>query len=129
MRLPRLRNILMFGLTMAFGCLAVAATTAPATPPTPVPPGSWPRHVKLANALVVIYQPQINSWADNRLDFRSALAIKPNGAEREAFGLWLCAACRWLYKQKDQKTPFESLPDDWKCPVCKAGKDSFEKVA
>ena len=25
-------------------------------------------------------------------------------------------------------TPFEKLPDDWKCPVCGATKDSFEKV-
>ena len=49
--------------------------------------------------------------------------------EREDFGMWRCAACRWLYKEKDQQAPFESLPADWKCPVCKAGKDSFEKVA
>ncbi|MDH4161981.1 MAG: rubredoxin [Nitrospirota bacterium] len=49
--------------------------------------------------------------------------------EREDFGIWRCAACRWLYKEKDQKTPFADLPADWKCPVCKVGKDSFEKVA
>jgi rubredoxin len=23
---------------------------------------------------------------------------------------------------------FGSLPDDWKCPVCNAAKDAFEKV-
>jgi len=23
---------------------------------------------------------------------------------------------------------FEYLPSDWKCPVCKAGKESFEKI-
>lgn len=22
-------------------------------------------------------------------------------------------------------TPFEDLPDDWKCPLCKAGKEHF----
>lgn len=49
--------------------------------------------------------------------------------EREDFGVWRCAACRWLYKEKDQGTRFEDLPDDWKCPVCKAGKTSFEQVA
>jgi rubredoxin len=25
-------------------------------------------------------------------------------------------------------TPFESLPADWVCPVCGAGKDQFEPV-
>jgi len=54
--------------------------------------------------------------------------IKKDGA-REDFGLWRCAACRWLYKEKEQKTSFENLPDDWKCPVCKTGKGSFEQVA
>lgn len=54
--------------------------------------------------------------------------VKKEG-EREDFGLWRCAACRWLYKEGDQAVPFEGLPDDWKCPVCKAGKDSFEQVA
>jgi rubredoxin len=49
--------------------------------------------------------------------------------EREDFGVWRCAACRWLYKEKDEKAPFRELPDDWKCPVCKTGKDSFEQVA
>jgi rubredoxin len=23
---------------------------------------------------------------------------------------------------------FDSLADDWKCPVCKAGKNAFEKI-
>jgi len=25
-------------------------------------------------------------------------------------------------------TAFEDIPDDWVCPVCGVGKDSFEKV-
>jgi len=25
-------------------------------------------------------------------------------------------------------TSFKDLPDDWKCPECGAGKDSFEKI-
>jgi rubredoxin len=49
--------------------------------------------------------------------------------EREDFGIWRCAACRWLYKEKNETVPFGELPDDWKCPVCKAGKESFEQVA
>jgi rubredoxin len=26
-------------------------------------------------------------------------------------------------------TPFESIPDDWVCPLCDAGKESFSPVA
>ena len=25
-------------------------------------------------------------------------------------------------------TPWEKVPDDWVCPVCALGKDSFEKI-
>ncbi|MDR1619996.1 MAG: rubredoxin [Clostridiales bacterium] len=25
-------------------------------------------------------------------------------------------------------TPFESLPDDWACPICGVGKDEFEQA-
>lgn len=28
----------------------------------------------------------------------------------------------------DAGTPFEKLPEDWVCPVCGVGKDSFAKV-
>ena len=27
-----------------------------------------------------------------------------------------------------QGVQFETLPEDWKCPVCKAGKNAFEKI-
>jgi hypothetical protein len=116
MRLPLPRNILLFGLVLALGCTAAAATTAPA----PAPPGPWPRLVKLADALVVIYQPQVNSWTGNRLDFRSALAIKPNGAEREAFGSLFATARTNVDKATHRvtldnmqitKSDFPTLPD------------------
>lgn len=53
--------------------------------------------------------------------------VSKEGA-REDFNLWRCAACRWLYKEAEQPVKFSDLPDDWKCPVCKAGKDSFEQA-
>jgi len=120
MRLPLPRQIVSFGLAMAFGCAAAAATTAAPTSPTPVPVGSWPRQVKLTHALVVIYQPQINSWTDNKLDFRSALAIKPNGDERESFGFLFATARTNVDKATHRvtldnmqitKSDFPTLPD------------------
>ncbi len=37
---------------------------------------------------------------------------------------WVCKICGYVY---DGDVPFEELPDDWKCPVCKQPKDVFEK--
>jgi hypothetical protein len=87
MNLSIARAIVLSAFAMMSASAVAADVAAPAAAPAPVPTGSWPRHVKLSNALVVIYQPQVNSWTDNRLDFRSALAIKANGAQAEAFGV------------------------------------------
>jgi len=51
-------------------------------------------------------------------------------------GKYRCTICGYIYNpelgEEDSGippgTPFEKLPDDWKCPVCGAHKDSFEKV-
>lgn len=48
--------------------------------------------------------------------------------QRTDGNLWRCPACKWLYKDNEEGTPFEDLPVDWKCPVCKVGKDEFEKI-
>ncbi|MDO9068837.1 MAG: rubredoxin [Deltaproteobacteria bacterium] len=48
---------------------------------------------------------------------------------------WICTICQYVYDpaQGDPDhgisdgTSFESLPDDWTCPLCGAGKDVFEK--
>jgi rubredoxin len=50
---------------------------------------------------------------------------------------WRCLDCDYVYDPArgdpdsgiPPGTPFESLPDDWTCPVCGEGKASFEKVA
>jgi rubredoxin len=49
---------------------------------------------------------------------------------------WKCVICGYIYDPDtgDEAagiapgTPFESLPDDWVCPICGAPKDAFEKV-
>jgi len=48
---------------------------------------------------------------------------------------WICTICQYVYDpaigDPDRGIPagtaFESLPDDWACPLCGAGKDAFEK--
>lgn len=68
------------------------------------------------------YPPELSDWLDKGWELVS------KDGEREDHGLWRCAACKWLYKEAEQPVKFEDLPDDWKCPVCFAGKDSFEKA-
>jgi rubredoxin len=68
------------------------------------------------------YPPSIEDWTAKGWDI-----VKKEGM-REDFGVWRCAACKWLYKNNEHKVAFEYLPEDWKCPVCKVGKASFEQV-
>lgn len=68
------------------------------------------------------YPPRIEEWNDKGWDVLSKTG------EREDFDLWRCATCKWLYKGKDHAAAFTALPDDWKCPVCSAGKNAFEQV-
>ncbi len=44
--------------------------------------------------------------------------------EEESAGNWVCSICGYIY---DGDVPFEELPDDYICPVCKQSKDKFEK--
>ncbi len=37
---------------------------------------------------------------------------------------WVCSICGYVY---DGETPFEELPDDYTCPVCRQSKDKFIK--
>jgi rubredoxin len=48
---------------------------------------------------------------------------------------WECMICGYTYDPAlgdpdsgiEPGTPFEALPDDWICPVCRAGKERFDK--
>lgn len=47
-----------------------------------------------------------------------------------------CIVCEYIYDPEmgdpdngiEPGTPFEALPDDWTCPLCGEGKESFEPV-
>lgn len=73
----------VFG-AISFVQAAPAASTLPADP--------WPQDLSIPGAAVIVYQPQINKWVDNQIDFRAALAIKPDGAKEETFGVVFATA-------------------------------------
>ncbi len=48
---------------------------------------------------------------------------------------WRCDICDYVYDPEKgcmdevpANTPFEELPDDWKCPMCNVPKDAFEII-
>ncbi|HLO26999.1 MAG TPA: rubredoxin [Geobacteraceae bacterium] len=49
---------------------------------------------------------------------------------------WQCVICLYVYDPAvgdpehgiEPGTAFEDIPDDWVCPLCGAGKDSFERI-
>jgi hypothetical protein len=94
-------------LTVSALSTAVGAVAQSSPADTP-PPDPWPRGVDLGDAQVLVYQPQINSWADNQLDFRAALAIKLSGAKAESFGV-IFATTRTQVDKVLRTVTFENL--------------------
>ena len=49
---------------------------------------------------------------------------------------YVCDICGWVYDEDEGAfdvgiapgTKFEDIPDDFACPLCFAGKDSFSEV-
>lgn len=61
----------------------------------------------------------------------------PGMAETATTGLWMCESCGFIYDPAEGDpdggipagTAFESIPDDWFCPVCGARKSDFKPYA
>lgn len=46
----------------------------------------------------------------------------------EATGKYVCTVCGYVYDPAENDgVAFEDLPEDWKCPRCKQGKEKFNK--
>jgi hypothetical protein len=87
---------------------AVAGAIAQGTPSGTLPADPWPRVLDLANGQVLVYQPQINKWTDNQLEFRAALAIKLSNAKEETFGV-IFASTRTQVDKVLRTVTFENL--------------------
>jgi hypothetical protein len=81
-----MRNL--FTRAVVAAALCAAAALAHAQPAAPeAAPDPWPRVIDLSNAQVLMYQPQVTSWVDNRMEMRAALAMKSAGGTSETFGV------------------------------------------
>ncbi len=39
---------------------------------------------------------------------------------------YVCQICGYIYDEAVEKVPFNELPEDWKCPLCRAPKTDFK---
>ena len=50
-------------------------------------------------------------------------------SNQEASGKYVCSICGYIYDPAEHdNVAFEDLPDDWRCPRCKQGKEKFNKA-
>ena len=48
---------------------------------------------------------------------------------QQATGKYVCSICGYVYDPAEHDgASFEDLPDDWKCPRCRQGKEKFNKA-
>ena len=50
-------------------------------------------------------------------------------SKQQASGKHVCSICGYVYDPAEHDgVPFEDLPDDWKCPRCRQGKEKFNRA-
>jgi hypothetical protein len=69
-----------------FILVAACLMAAPSLTLAQAPADPWPRPIQLPSASVLVYQPQIESWVGNQIQFRAAMALKPTNTKDETFG-------------------------------------------
>jgi len=55
--------------------------------------------------------------------------VKPAAPAKPAASagkVWVCRICGYTYDEAKEGVPFEELPADWVCPMCKHPKSDFE---
>jgi hypothetical protein len=110
-------------VAIAFVVLGTLAWTSPARAAqgnAGQPADPWPRQFKLKNATALVYQPQVDSWENNMLNFRAVVSITPSGSKQEILGvIWATARTQVnrvsrivvLEDIKLTKSNFPTLPD------------------
>ncbi len=86
---------------------------------------------------MLVYQPQVNKWDGNQIDFRAALAIKVTGAKDETFGVIFATARTQVDKvartvvfenMKISKIDFPTLPNRGAAYVPELQKEFARKI-
>ena len=59
----------------------------------------------------------------SKSEFKADKPIQPSAPKKK---VWVCSICGYVYDDNKEKIPFEELPSDWTCPLCKHPKSDFE---
>ena len=121
-------------------------------PPKPGAEGAWTVDRTAAGAVAVFRTPQgeaigfalagteTRRQQELAATMPEVLPVATGGKEKAAGATaetWVCDACGWVYDPGvgdpdggiKPGTAWEDIPDDWECPICGVGKESFKKVA
>ena len=111
----------MVAFAILAGLVWVEAAQAPGAGDPVAVSDIWPREFKLSSSTLLVYQPQVNSWDGNLLDFRAVVAAKRAGSDQETFGvIWARARTQvdrvarmvLLEDVTLTKSNFPTLPDN-----------------
>lgn len=72
-----------FAALFAFATLGLSSAAKGAEAPA----DPWPRQFKSGNATILVYQPQLESWTGNVINFRCAIAITKGDSKDDVFGV------------------------------------------
>lgn len=62
----------------------------------------------------------------NYEDYLVRVKPRPQPRSESKGKVWVCRICGYTYCDAEEAVPFEQLPDDWVCPLCKHPKSDFE---
>jgi len=77
-------------------------------------------------------EPYENLEAKRIMDLDHPLKTKTvevDFSESKGSGKYVCSICGYVYDPAEHDgTAFDDLPEDWKCPRCKQGKENFNRA-
>src|SRR5215472_4151575 len=84
--------VLVLGLLASTARPPLAQTSPPVGGEVSLAAGTWPREINANGATVLVYEPQIDRWQNNRLAAQAAVSVQPAGAPQSSYGvIWLTA--------------------------------------
>jgi len=70
--------------------------------------GNWPREIDLADMHLVIYQPQVDSWKQNRIESQSAVIVTRKEDSKDIFGI-VSISARTEVDHESRMVSFEDI--------------------
>ena len=95
-------------LLQVVSLLAVSTVPASLLAQTPARiDGNWPKEIVADQIHLLLYQPQVDTWKDNRIEARSAFMVTQLGDPKQMFGMIVMSA----RTEVDRETRTVSLED------------------